>query len=461
MALDEGLAAEAEAGGDASERMIAEWIQARLGGQVTRIERQGRWRPAWFVDVVKDGALRQLYVRGARGGSSAYSLEREYHIHRLLQEGGVRTPPLHGYIEDLPGMVMDFIPGNSDLGVASESDRQAVRAQLVEQMALMHDLDVAPFHEIGLRLPETPRGVTLSFFDDLHGLYRARKPRPDPGLEFLSRWILRNAPVSDGPPRYTACDAGQFLFEGSRLTAMMDFELSVLADPMMDLAALRVRSQWEYLGDLPSLYALYAQRTGRKIDLQMIRFQTAAFSLGGALGSSLQVAHFLADPQPDVDYVEYVSWVVWLVKQAYEGAAEYLGLTLPPFKAPDARRTWLDEPLFALRHSVDAQPAGGEVEAYRKRSRQTIVTYLDRVAAYGAQLEADYVRDAGELLGRSIENGEEADALLDAYVQTASPDEDERLLRLLHANVSRQAFLLATPGARYTNGLIKPLIPVH
>jgi hypothetical protein len=83
------------------------------------------------------------------------------------------------------------------------------------------------------------------------------------------------------------------------------------------------------------------------------------------------------------------------------------------------------------------------------------------VAAYGAQLEADYVRDAADLLGRTPTNGEDADALLDAHVQQAGPEEDERLLRLLHTNVCRRAFLLAAPDSPYISGLVEPLIPIR
>jgi aminoglycoside phosphotransferase (APT) family kinase protein len=448
---------------DPAERRIADWIGANLGAQVTRIDRQGRWRPAWFVDAVRDGKPLPLYVRGERTESFLpYSLAREYEIQRRLEQGGVRTAHVHGYIGELPGIVMDRVAGRSNLGTAdSEADRQAVRAQLVEQMALMHGLDTAPFREGGLRAPDTPRGITLSFFDDAYANYRSRKQRPDPGLEFVSAWVLRNAPDSANPLSYTACDAGQFLFEGPRLTAMMDFELSVLGDPLMDLAALRIRDQWEKLGDLPSFYALYAERTGRAIDLQTIRFHTVAFSLGGAASSAICMDQFLSQPQADADYVEYSIWVIWELKQALEALAEHAGVVLAPFQPPKPRRSWLDEPLFALRSSVDAQSTADDVEAYRKRARQSVTTYLQRVAAYGAQLEADYVRDAADLLGRTPTNGEDADALLDAHVQQAGPEEDERLLRLLHTNVCRRAFLLAAPDSPYLSGLVEPLIPIR
>jgi aminoglycoside phosphotransferase (APT) family kinase protein len=447
---------------DAAPQIIADWVSAELGAKVVRVERQGRWRPAWYVDAEKDGRPLPLYVRGERTENFLpYGLAREFRVQRLLESGGVRCAHVHGYIEALPGIVMDRVPGRSNLGTAdSAADREAVRRELVEQMARMHALDVGPFQEAGLRTPGTAREVTLSFFDDIYGHYRALRRRPDPGLEFVSAWVKRHAPESRNPLCYIANDAGQFLFDGPRLTAMMDFELSVLGDPLADLAALRIRDQWEKLGDLPSLYRMYGERTGREIDLQTIRFHTAAFAVGGALGSALCMDQFLADPNPDADYVEYCIWVIWELKQALAAVAEHDGVELAPFAPPEPRRSWLDEPLFALKASVDAQAAGDDVAAYRKRARQSVTTYLHRVAAWGAQLEADYLRDAAAVLGRTPADGEEADALLEAHVLEAGPEEDERLLRLLYANVCRRAFLLAAPDSPYISGLVQPLIPI-
>jgi aminoglycoside phosphotransferase (APT) family kinase protein len=447
---------------DDSERTIAGWIEREVGGRVIRIERQGRWRPAWHVDVERGGETLKLYVRGERiENFLPYSLEREYRIQRLLEAGGVRVPHVHGYIGELPGVVMDRLPGRSNLLTAdSDADREAVRRDLVEQMALMHALPVEPFIEAGLRAPDTPRGITLSFFDDVWDNYRRNRRRPDPAMEFVAKWVFRNAPDAAEPLRYVACDAGQFIFEGPRLTSMMDFELSVLGDPMMDLAALRIRDQWEKLGDLPSLYRLYAERTGRAVDLQLVRFHTASFALGGAISSALCMEQFLAAPQPDADYVEYLIWVVWELKQALAAVAEHAGISLPEIEPPPARPGLLEEPLFALRAAVATEPEGDGVEAYRKRVRQSIVTYLDRVAAYGGSLEADYLADAAGVLGRRPASSREADEMLEAHVEAAGPEHDARLLRLFYAQVSRQAFLLAAPDSPYLSGLVCPLIPV-
>ncbi len=146
-----------------SEAAIARWFEQNLGARVTRIERQGRWRPAWFVDAERGGEALQCYVRGERTESFLpYGLRREHAIHELFEKGGVRVAKVYGFIEELPGTVMAKVSGAPNLGTSqNEAHRQSVLRQLAEQMTAMHALDPQPFAEAGLSLPQEPRAVTL------------------------------------------------------------------------------------------------------------------------------------------------------------------------------------------------------------------------------------------------------------------------------------------------------------
>lgn len=462
MTVVDDTQAEHAAVGDHAEKLIARWLDENLGARVVRIERQGRWRPAWFVDAERDGVPLKLYIRGERTENFLpYDLRREHAVHELLEAGGVQVPPVYGFIEELPGTVMAHVEGRSNLGTCDDdASRQAVLRQLAEQMALMHGLDTKPFQQAGLRYPDTPRDVTLSLFQDFYDNYSRRKQRPDPALEFCSRWVLRNAPDSDEPARYSACDAGQFLFDGNRLTAMMDFELSALGDPLIDLAALRIRGQWEDLGHLPDFYRLYEEISGRRVDLQKVRFHTAAFSLAGALASAICMEEFFASPSPNADYVEYRSWVIWELKQAIEAMSEYLGINLPPPVIPEAAPTRMGEALFAMQAALDASEVHTEIGAYRHRVQQWIMSHLKLQDDVGATFEEAYLADAAELLGHRPETPKAADALLEDFVFSAGPEADEALLRLLHRETCRQAYLLAVPGSHYIKGLTEPLLPI-
>ncbi len=444
------------------EALIVAWIADNLGARVTRIEMQGRWRPAWFVDAERDGERLHLYVRGERTENFLpYGLRREYEVHRCLEQGGIRVPHLYGFIEDLPGSVMDVVPGRPNLGTCDDpQDKDAVLGQLAEQMVAMHALDPQPLVDAGLRLPTEPRDVTLSLFQDFYDNYAARHQRPDPLLEFCAQWVLRNAPEASEPARVIACDAGQFLFDGDTLTAMMDFELSALGDPLMDLAALRIRGQWEDLGDIPAFYRRYEAVSGRPVDMQKVRFNTAAFSLAGALASAICVDQFLEAPSENADYVEYLSWVTWEVKQAIEAIGEYLGIALAATELPEPANTGLDEALFAMGAALESGAGGSAVDEYRHRVRVSIHAHMQLVNAYGPAFEEEYCGDVADLLGRTPQSVAEADRWLEDFVRSAGPDADETLLILLHRRVCRQAWLLAVPGSYYIAGLTEPLKPI-
>ncbi|RYD41686.1 MAG: phosphotransferase family protein, partial [Verrucomicrobiaceae bacterium] len=52
--------------GDQAEALITRWVDENLGAKVVRVDRQGRWRPAWFVEAQRDGQPLRLYIRGER-----------------------------------------------------------------------------------------------------------------------------------------------------------------------------------------------------------------------------------------------------------------------------------------------------------------------------------------------------------------------------------------------------------
>ena len=43
------------------------WVEATIGGRLVAAHRQARWRPAWFLEVEREGERLPLYWRGDRG----------------------------------------------------------------------------------------------------------------------------------------------------------------------------------------------------------------------------------------------------------------------------------------------------------------------------------------------------------------------------------------------------------
>ena len=71
---------------DEQSQRITVWLEEQLGGRVTQIVRQPRWRPVWFADLERDGEAQALCVRGERSDADiGFSLEHEMRFQRVLE----------------------------------------------------------------------------------------------------------------------------------------------------------------------------------------------------------------------------------------------------------------------------------------------------------------------------------------------------------------------------------------
>ena len=89
------------------------WIESELGGSLVSAERQPRWRPAWFLDLEREGERVPLYFRGDRGeaGTGLYSLEREQRVLEFLEAHGIPVPHVYGFCPEPRGIVMERCAG--------------------------------------------------------------------------------------------------------------------------------------------------------------------------------------------------------------------------------------------------------------------------------------------------------------------------------------------------------------
>src|ERR1700761_5084890 len=114
---------------DAAVARIRAFVEEVTGGRIVRMERQVRWRPAWFADVEKDGKILPLHLRGDREGDVAIfpDLKREADVIERLDAQGIFVPRIYGYCEDPPCIVMDALQGSRDLSQApSDEARRSI-----------------------------------------------------------------------------------------------------------------------------------------------------------------------------------------------------------------------------------------------------------------------------------------------------------------------------------------------
>jgi len=428
------------------EAIITRWIAEQIG-PVAHIERQGRWRPCWLVDAERDGAKLELFIRGDRPGDwPPMPLSYEAGVFRAFEASGLRVPHVHGFIEEIPAIVMDRARGVAGLHQAeSEAARDSVRGQLMEQMVLMHRVDPAMLAAAGAPRPDSDDEAALTYYRLIEELFVDNRVAPAPAIEFVRRWLNRNVPANPDGARPVAVDAAQFLFEGDQLTAMLDFEFAGLGDYHTDLAALRIRNRAEYLGDVDRLIEDYARRSGLAIDPHRVRYHTAAI----AILTPLQVAKELAQPTAQIDYHEYTIWNAFCILIALDCIAEMRGWSLETFMPagePAPSRNAVSAEALAL--SIVEGAVDDGFERYRLEKQARVLHYLARADGWRNAFERDFLDDAEALLGRRPGDWREADRLLEELVIADDPAQEEELLRLFTRRYLRECFLLADPEDR-------------
>ena len=412
-----------------------------VGGRVVRASRQARWRPAWDFDVERDGATVPVYFRGDRTeGSGVYGLEHEYGVLRVLAANGIPVPRVYGFCDEPRGIVMERAPGRANLATARDDDeRRSVLDHYMELLVAMQRIPVADFEALGFHRPTTARELALADLPRWEQSFRARKKHPEPLIELVLRWLHEHLPTQRTRACFATGDAGQFLFESGRVTAVIDLELAFLGDPLADLGAMRSRDTSEPLGDLSRGYRRYAELTGEPIDADALHFHTVRF----ALNTPLAVAPLCADPPPGFNLAQYLSWYLVYGRLPLEVIAEVEGIALdpPPTGTADAASA-PTRSRFCVAHDVlVAQLESGE-RSYATDVALRVAQYVREIDRHGARVAAQDADELASLLGRRIDDPFQADAALEARVVVADRDETAEIVRYLHRRTLRHEALL-------------------
>ncbi|CAN5402148.1 hypothetical protein BH10PSE16_BH10PSE16_33410 [soil metagenome] len=424
--------------GEAGEARLRVFVQQVTGGDITSMERQVRWRPAWFVDVQRDGELLHLHLRGDREGDVAIfpELQREANVISVLGEQGIKVPRIYGFCQNPPCILMDAVPGSRDMAEAdSDAQRSAIAREYMAEVVAMHRLPVEPFVAQGMHLPQGAEEIALVGLDAYMPLYERTKSRPEPMLEFVIGWIRRNVPTHRTQAAFIQFDSGQFHHEDGKLTGLYDFEFSMIGDPMVDLATMRMRNSVEPLGDdFRVLCRHYEELSGEKVDHAVVDFHTLLFATLGAM----QFTGTVGMPRPGDAHSVYLEFDLALRQVMLLAMSGLAGVTIAP-EPPPKERTGDNAALLAkLVDTVARIETTGKLEAARKDSAAQLIEWLARSDALGVEMKERDLADVSALLCRRFDEWPDAEAALETYVRSAGPDQDQRLLQLFGAIEGRR-----------------------
>ena len=440
MKLEDATATQAET--DA----IVDWLSSNLGGTVTSISRQPRWRPVWFVEVDQNGRTQRLCVRGDRSDVElVFPLDHEMRFQATLHDLGLPVPKVYGWIDDVRAFVMDTVPGRPDFNGVGDVERDTVVDEYVQALARLHQLDVGPFVEAGIERAASPEDSGLVGMARFEAVYRRQKHRPDPLTEFGLGWFHRHPPRSRGRERPVVWDSGQFHHQDGHLVSLIDLELGHLGDPMMDLAGWRMRDSVIPFGDFAEIYDRYSDLVGEPVDLAAIQLHHFAFTMS----NSLSFSDRLRNPVPDTDFMTYLQWCNETNLYVTEALGEYLDLELPPVEEPAPRPNQTSNVHEHMVRSLRAIQTDDEFLRYNIRTLFRLAGHLDRYNDIGAVLEDADLDDLEALFGHRPENWLEGEAELERFVlaDAAVGRYDAELIPVLHKRNSRAQMLNGPPGS--------------
>lgn len=412
-------------------------IATLIGGEVVELERQQRWRPAWYATVKKGERTVFLYIRGDRGSDIMPfpELKREADILLVLERAGIPVPHVYGMCADPVAIIMDAVPGTRDVSAASSpAEAKAVARQYIDALAAMHSLPIELFAPCGVELPESVEDIALAGLNAYLPLYRRQKTRPEPLIEFAIRWLRNNVPANRTKPSFIAFDAGQFLFESGSITALYDFEFAMVGDPLADLATMAMRQSVEPMGDsTKALCEYYSEITGQPFQPEVMRYHHALF----ATVACMQFAGAIANPKSGEPNDVYVEWDLALRRSLLLVLADCMQLDLtqpdqvgPPESKLGALMTMLGDAV-----ELPAAPeAGGPVQM---NPAQRLTQYVTVVEAHARELEQLACVEAELLLGYRCATMEELNARLEQHVLQGASGEDSDITQLFYNQIQR------------------------
>jgi aminoglycoside phosphotransferase (APT) family kinase protein len=426
---------------------LVQWIEAQTGATVVGARRNfgGGSRATWFVDVERAGVGTALVLRHESGvgafSGSVLSLAREGVVYRALRDTGVRVPRLHAATADGQALLIERAPGTADLWRLTDGERTSALFDFVDALAELHAVDVDR-----LALDEFPRPagaadhalLDLALWTAL--LDEVRAPA-DPEIVYALAWLRRHPPAAVARTVLVQGDTGpgNFVADGGRVTALVDWEFAHLGDPMDDLAWVEYR-----LARIPGapafdeLAAHYESRTGVTVDGAALAYYAVLVQVRCAITT----ARTIARGGGAVGLAGYLVAHRQFLRRIIVALGRALAVELPaaprfdPSPSPDA--ALYDRALDDLETGV-VPTLGDPAVKLRARSAATLVRHFRAVDGIGRAVAAAEQEDLERLLGPG---GHDADGeALHRLADGAGARGDQDVLAYLARRAARSVAL--------------------
>lgn len=218
-------------------------------------------RPLAFLRSQGAGALQ----------GTAYDLRREGALLRAAATQGFPVASVLGVFDEPVSLLMNVVPGTSR---PSPEEMERAAPAYLALIARLHATEVAAFP---LEPADSIREAVASDLEFWASLATAEEQEVSPLLRLTKRVLRETLPEDDRPPCVVHGDVGpgNFMVDQGRVTAMLDWELAHVGDPLEDLAWLWMRGAHSDFGDPLRRLAEYERASGRALDRERLRWHLA------------------------------------------------------------------------------------------------------------------------------------------------------------------------------------------
>jgi aminoglycoside phosphotransferase (APT) family kinase protein len=177
---------------------------------------------------------------------STHDMVREAKIQTVLGRQGVAVPTIVHICEDesvlgVPFYIMDFVPGTVVTDtlpdfLAEAADRRALSEALIDRLVELHSVDVTVPEVAALGRPDGYMERQVKLFASL---WEKNTQRSLPQVSRLGEWLEKNIPATQrNAVVHGDYRAGNAMIASAlpvEVSAILDWEMSTLGDPLADL----------------------------------------------------------------------------------------------------------------------------------------------------------------------------------------------------------------------------------
>jgi len=287
---------------DLPEDELRGFVERIVGGPVVELQRtaMGSSRVTLLVDALDSQGQRQSLVLRHDSGDGPLSgtdidLAHEAVVYRALANHPVRIPRLLAEAEDGRTLLVERAVGSEDfVGIQPPEQRAAVARDFAAALAELHAIDPAT-----LDLPNTARPESAAdhaCFDLARWveIQRTRVERPSEITLLAGDWLGAHPPsqLDRGALCHGDAGVGNFLHEGGKVTALLDWEFAHLGDPIDDVAWVLIRSH--LLGgeeEMRAALPVWSEHAAIALDPDRIAYYRAMVLLRMAISCQVALGH--------------------------------------------------------------------------------------------------------------------------------------------------------------------------